>query len=305
MDRETNFYFYNARYYDPQIARFTSADTVVPETGLVSQSWNRFSYVAGNPIRYKDPTGHEEKTFGDSVKGFFKGAATRYGQDLAASTFPGIVKSNIDFARSLPGLANKAAGFGKQFYSAYKSNKVGEFLNNKANNAWNSTKAAGFKALDHAVKNPGETLGHLTVGAAEGGAGSGGLLGGRKNFSKKFRKSNSSSLANISDDAFIHVTTPSGASKIMSSGLDPRISGYVTKWKYIKDVLDPSEFNTKLYRKDLWHEKAGKFDSGAVFLEIDANPKFYSPRTNWTNGVPQYLFEDIVPALNIKRIGGL
>ncbi|EPG66135.1 RHS repeat-associated core domain protein [Leptospira wolffii serovar Khorat str. Khorat-H2] len=58
LDRETNFYFYNARYYDPQIARFTSADTVVPETGLVSQSWNRFSYVAGNPIRYKDPTGH-------------------------------------------------------------------------------------------------------------------------------------------------------------------------------------------------------------------------------------------------------
>ncbi|MFB5652017.1 hypothetical protein ACE5IS_15325 [Leptospira wolffii] len=145
---------------------------------------------------------------------------------------------------------------------AYKSNKVGEFLNNKANNAWNSTKAAGFKALDHAVKNPGKTLGHLTVGAAEGGPGIAKAGGNWKNFAKLFGKPSSSTIADISDEAFIHVTTPSGASKIMSSGLDPRISGYVTKWKYIKDVLDPSEFNTKLYRKDLWHEKAGKFDSG-------------------------------------------
>ncbi|EPG66198.1 RHS repeat domain-containing protein [Leptospira wolffii] len=305
LDRETNFYFYNARYYDPQIARFTSADTVVPETGLVSQSWNRFSYVAGNPIRYKDPTGHEEKTFGDSVKGFFKGAATRYGQDLAASTFPGIVKSNIDFARSLPGLANKAAGFGKQFYSAYKSNKVGEFLNNKANNAWNSTKAAGFKALDHVVKNPGETLGHLTVGAAEGGAGIAKAGGNWKNFAKLFGKPNSSTIADISNEAFIHITTPKDALKILKLGLDPNRSGYVTKWKYIKDVQSPSEFNTKLYRKDLWPGKAGKFDDGATFLQIDSKPKFFSPRTNWIDGVPQYINEDLVPATKIKLVGGL
>ncbi|EPG66320.1 RHS repeat-associated core domain protein [Leptospira wolffii serovar Khorat str. Khorat-H2] len=58
LDRETNFYFYNARYYDPQIARFTSADTVI-DGARSTQGWNRFSYVAGNPIRYKDPTGHE------------------------------------------------------------------------------------------------------------------------------------------------------------------------------------------------------------------------------------------------------
>ncbi|WP_341867506.1 RHS repeat-associated core domain-containing protein [Leptospira dzoumogneensis] len=57
LDRETNFYFYNARYYDPQIARFTSADTII-DGARNTQGWNRFSYVAGNPIRYKDPTGH-------------------------------------------------------------------------------------------------------------------------------------------------------------------------------------------------------------------------------------------------------
>ncbi len=58
LDRETNFYFYNARYYDPEIGRFTSADTVI-DGARSTQGWNRFSYVAGNPIGAKDPTGHQ------------------------------------------------------------------------------------------------------------------------------------------------------------------------------------------------------------------------------------------------------
>lgn len=57
LDRESGFYFYNARYYDPGIARFTSADTVIDDE-WDTQGWNRFSYVKGNPIGAKDPTGH-------------------------------------------------------------------------------------------------------------------------------------------------------------------------------------------------------------------------------------------------------
>jgi RHS repeat-associated protein len=57
LDKETNFYFYNARYYDPEICRFVTADNVVPYEND-SQSWNRFSYVRNNPIIYSDPTGH-------------------------------------------------------------------------------------------------------------------------------------------------------------------------------------------------------------------------------------------------------
>ncbi|WP_272943893.1 RHS repeat-associated core domain-containing protein, partial [Leptospira noguchii] len=57
LDRESGFYFYNARYYDPGIARFTSADTII-DGEFDTQGWNRFSYVKGNPIGAKDPTGH-------------------------------------------------------------------------------------------------------------------------------------------------------------------------------------------------------------------------------------------------------
>jgi len=53
-------YDYGARYYDPLLGRFVSADTVVPEPGN-PQSLNRFSYVLGNPLRYIDPSGHFEE----------------------------------------------------------------------------------------------------------------------------------------------------------------------------------------------------------------------------------------------------
>jgi RHS repeat-associated protein len=57
LDSETDLYFYNARYYNPALGRFISADTIVPEPGN-SQSLNRYSYVYNNPLNFNDPTGH-------------------------------------------------------------------------------------------------------------------------------------------------------------------------------------------------------------------------------------------------------
>jgi RHS repeat-associated protein len=52
-------YFYNARWYDPYLGRFLSADTIVPSAGN-PQSLNRYSYVLNSPLRFADPTGHYE-----------------------------------------------------------------------------------------------------------------------------------------------------------------------------------------------------------------------------------------------------
>jgi RHS repeat-associated protein len=49
--------YMNARYYLPEIGRFISADTIVPEPGN-PQSYNRYSYSYNNPVNYTDPTGH-------------------------------------------------------------------------------------------------------------------------------------------------------------------------------------------------------------------------------------------------------
>jgi len=55
---EFGLYFYNARWYDPALARFTSADTIIPEQTQGTQAWDRYAYVSNNPIRSIDPTGH-------------------------------------------------------------------------------------------------------------------------------------------------------------------------------------------------------------------------------------------------------
>ncbi|MBC7251427.1 MAG: RHS repeat-associated core domain-containing protein [Anaerolineae bacterium] len=47
---------YRARFYDPVLGRFVSADTVVPNPGN-SQDLNRYAYVRNNPLRYTDPSG--------------------------------------------------------------------------------------------------------------------------------------------------------------------------------------------------------------------------------------------------------
>jgi len=51
-------YYYNARWYDPALARFAQADTLVPDPGN-PQALNRYAYVYNNPARYTDPSGHD------------------------------------------------------------------------------------------------------------------------------------------------------------------------------------------------------------------------------------------------------
>ena len=57
-DLASGLAFYNARYYDPILGRFSSADTIVPNT-WDGQDYNRYSYVKNNPLKYNDPSGHD------------------------------------------------------------------------------------------------------------------------------------------------------------------------------------------------------------------------------------------------------
>lgn len=70
-DKETKLYYLNARYYDPQTARFLSEDTYSgdPNDPL---SLNMYTYVSNNPVIYNDPTGHTGVTIninGKTIQG--------------------------------------------------------------------------------------------------------------------------------------------------------------------------------------------------------------------------------------------
>ncbi len=51
----------NARVYDPTLARFQSADSVVPNP-IYGQAYNRYAYAYGNPLNAVDPSGHADET---------------------------------------------------------------------------------------------------------------------------------------------------------------------------------------------------------------------------------------------------
>jgi len=57
LDGETGLYYYDARYYDPVVSRWASADDRFD--GLYSTTGGDiYGYVHGNPVKYNDPTGH-------------------------------------------------------------------------------------------------------------------------------------------------------------------------------------------------------------------------------------------------------
>jgi RHS repeat-associated protein len=55
-DDGTGLYYYRARYYHPQLARFVTEDPI----GLLGGP-NLYAYVAGNPLSYGDPLGLTEQ----------------------------------------------------------------------------------------------------------------------------------------------------------------------------------------------------------------------------------------------------
>ena len=61
----------NGRVYDPTIGRFLSADPHIQAPGNL-QSYNRYSYVMNNPLRYTDPSGYFWKKIKRGLSSFWK-----------------------------------------------------------------------------------------------------------------------------------------------------------------------------------------------------------------------------------------
>ncbi len=75
---KTGLLYYKARFYDPVVGRFLSADSIVP--GVVNtQAFNRYSYVNNNPLMFIDRNGHW------SVKGVTTKIVSAVGGSIAGA----------------------------------------------------------------------------------------------------------------------------------------------------------------------------------------------------------------------------
>ncbi|PJZ66541.1 hypothetical protein CH371_00005, partial [Leptospira wolffii] len=119
LDKESRFYFYNARHYDANIARFVSADTII-DGEFNTQGWNRFSYVKGNPVSHGDPTGHNADSNHTNSKassdlnrklGFFETLGQRFSnffsKEFSFSTDRELIEKAASRGGFLPSLAMK------------------------------------------------------------------------------------------------------------------------------------------------------------------------------------------------------
>src|SRR5262249_882340 len=61
---ETGLFYLHARYYDPALGRFVSADPTIPTGSNVHL--NRYAYASNNPIGRLDPGGYDDGEEGDS-----------------------------------------------------------------------------------------------------------------------------------------------------------------------------------------------------------------------------------------------
>ena len=56
LDESTGLYYFGARYYDPDLARFITADTTLGGPRYHTDSYNRYAYALNDPINNIDPT---------------------------------------------------------------------------------------------------------------------------------------------------------------------------------------------------------------------------------------------------------
>ncbi|GEM_PF-1687657 len=130
LDEDTGLYYYGARYYDPELARFIQPDSTVPDPEF-SQAYNRYAYVYNNPLKFSDPTGQNpfliamimgaymggfQGAAKGGVQGFFQGAilgavtgAISAGAGMAVGQLASCISSTVG------AVAGSVAGFAASY----------------------------------------------------------------------------------------------------------------------------------------------------------------------------------------------
>ena len=97
-DSETGLRFYRARYYDPEIGRFSSEDPLGQRGAKTrrAQGESLFAYVHNNPAAYVDFDGRSPVIAGAAVVGIWITACYRSATSAAIATYTGCVPNPVE-----------------------------------------------------------------------------------------------------------------------------------------------------------------------------------------------------------------
>ncbi|AEV20708.1 Rhs [Geobacillus thermoleovorans CCB_US3_UF5] len=153
-DGETGLYYLMARYYEANVGRFLTRDTV---DGIEDdpQSWNQYAYAKNDPIQYIDPNGHW--SWKASMKSSFHRIVKSLADDFRANTLTNI--AFLFFGGAIGGgIAYKAAKYGFTMFERYVLKKsiigfikrgIGGYLLGEAGGIATKLMTAGNKLLNY------------------------------------------------------------------------------------------------------------------------------------------------------------
>lgn len=108
FDPESGLYYYDARYYNAELTRFTQADTVIQNV-YNPQNLNEYAYVMNNPVKYTDPSGNTISRTGHSI-----GLLVTYGQQHYSDSVTGEHVDTESWGGCVGGEAKLGVGFASQ-----------------------------------------------------------------------------------------------------------------------------------------------------------------------------------------------
>jgi RHS repeat-associated protein len=143
-DEETGLYYLRARYYDPNLGRFTIEDSYWGEDNN-PLSLNLYTYCENDPIQFTDPTGHSIlgdiiKTIGSTIKDVIK-TVTGGSKNSSGSSS----------GKSASGASKKPSGSSSSSGSSGKSSGSGSSSSSSGGNSSNSSSSGSSSAVGAAI----------------------------------------------------------------------------------------------------------------------------------------------------------
>ena len=180
IDEDTGLYFYQSRYYDPKLARFTQADTIVPSS-TTSQALNRYTYVKNNPLKFTDPLGHGWESFVKKWVGAIVGIALDIFMPGLGTLFIAVISSGVSTLVNGGGWKSFAIGVGIGIAAGEIGGAVGGWAANSGNSLLAGLAANGI-AQAAFMGAAGGALISIVYGQNVGRGLSSGVLGGLTGF---------------------------------------------------------------------------------------------------------------------------